>query len=168
MHDDKKINYSINHKQIKLIDENGDFKGVVDKNYGIGKAKEAGLDLVQFSGDEDQSPVCKIIDYGKYKYHQAKKDRKNSHNVIVVKEVRMGYNISDHDLATKHDLVNKFLDKKYKVKYVLKLNKCPPAHHSKAKAKFKENINAFVDRADLGIEESGDKTVSIMLTPRHK
>jgi translation initiation factor IF-3 len=168
MNEDKKINYNIYHKQITLVDADGNFKGVVDRNYGIEQAKEFGLDLVQFSSDEEQFPICKIIDFGKYKYQQSKKERKNLNNVIVVKEIRIGYNISDHDLETKHNIINKFLEKKYKVKYTLKLKGCPYIHYDLAKSKFREKISVFVEKADFGTEEFGDKTMSIMLTPKNK
>jgi len=166
MNEDQKLNYDICHSQITLIDEEGSFKGVVDRNSAIRHAQEVGLDLVQFSGEEEQFPVCKIIDYGKFKYKQSKKEKKNCHNVIVTKEVRIGHNISDHDLSIKHKMVNKFLSKKYKVRYVLKLKGCPAAHQLQRKIKFRENVNGFLEVAEIGQEESGDKTVSIMLTPK--
>jgi len=166
MNDEKKLNYDINHKKITLVDENEEFKGVVDRNEGIRRAQEAGLDLVQFSTDIEEFPICKIIDYGKHKYYQSKRDKKNSHNTIILKEVRIGHNISEHDLETKHKLVHKFLDKKYKVKYTLKLKGCPPAHQSKAKTKFRERANTFEDKVDFGKEEVGDRTTSIMLIPK--
>jgi len=166
MNEDKNLNYDINHKKIILIDENGEFRGIVDRNDGIQRAIELGLDLVQFSSDDETTPICKIIDYGKYKYHQSKRDKKNSHNVVILKEVRIGHNISEHDLETKHNLVYKFLNKKYKVKYTLRLKGCPMAHQSKAKVKFRENANIFTDIAELGKEEFGEKMVSIILTPK--
>ena len=166
MNDEKNLNYDINHRTITLIDENGEFKGVVDRDEGIRLAKELDLDLVQFAADTEKFPICKIIDYGKFKYHQSKRDKKNSHNVIVLKEVRIGHRISDHDLETKHKLVHKFLDKKYKVKYTLKLKGCPAAHQSKAKTKFKEDVNIFEDKADFGKEEVGEKMISIILIPK--
>jgi len=166
MSDEKKLNYDIYNKRITLIDENGEFKGVVSRDEGISQARDLGLDLVQFSVGSETFPVCKIIDYGKYKYHQSKKDKKNSHNVVIIKEVRIGHGISDHDLETKHRLVHKFLDKKYKVKYTLKLKGCPMPHQAQAKIKFRENANAFADKADFGKEEPGDKMFSIVLTPK--
>ena len=166
MIEDKKTNYDICHKQITLIDEDGNFKGVVDRDSAIQQALGTGLDLVQFSTEGEQNPICKIIDYGKFKYQQSKKEKKNCHNIIVTKEVRIGYNISDHDLSIKHKMVDKFLSKKYKVKYVLKLKGCPVVHQSQAKIKFRENASAFLDYAEVGQEESGEKSVSIMLTPK--
>jgi translation initiation factor IF-3 len=149
-----------------LINENGENEGIIDRDLAISRAKSFGLDLVQFSNENP--PICKIIDYGKFKYQQSKKDKKNHSNAVVVKEMWIGHNISDHDLMFKNKLVNEFLDKKYKVKYVLKLKGCPPTHYEKAKIRFREIIQSFVEKVDFGKEESGDKSISIMLAPKIK
>ena len=164
MKEDKKINYQITSRKILLINENGQNEGILDRDFAINKAKELGLDLVQFSNENP--PICKILDYGKFKYQQSKKEKKNHINSVVIKEMWIGHSISEHDLVFKNKIVNEFLDKKYKVKYVLKLKGCPPAHQDKAKAKFRETIQIFAEKVDFGKEEMGEKAVSIMMTPK--
>lgn len=164
MKEDRRINYQISSKKIILVNENGQREGIVDRDVAINRAKSCDLDLVQFSNDN--LPICKIIDYGKFKYQQSKKKKKNHSNSIIIKEMRIGHNISEHDLLFKNKLVNEFLEKKYKVKYVLKLQGCPLVHQEKAKIKFREIMQVFAEKVDFGKEEVGEKMVSVMLTPK--
>ena len=84
---------------------------------GLSMAEEKGLELVEVAPQADP-PVCKIMDYGKYKYEQAKKakEAKKNQNVMKTKEVQMSVNIEDHDFNTKVDMAKRFLNNKDKVK----------------------------------------------------
>lgn len=164
MKEDRKINYQISNKKVMLVNENGQREGIIDRDAAINRAKSLDLDLVQFSNDNP--PICKIIDYGKFKYQQSKKEKKNHSNAVIIKEMRIGHNISEHDLLFKNKIVNEFLDKKYKVKYVLKLQGCPLAHQEKAKIKFREIMQVFAEKVDFGKEEVGEKMIGVMMTPK--
>ncbi len=96
-----KINYRIKAREVRVIFENGT-QEVLSIEDAIKKAKEAGLDLVEVSPNVSP-PVCKIIDYGKYKFHQEKrqKEQKKNQKVIKLKEVRMQPKIDAHDLDFK-------------------------------------------------------------------
>ncbi len=112
-----RVNERIYADQIRLIDENKNQVGVVKVPEGLRLAEEAGLDLVEIS-PKAKPPVCKIMDYGKYKYEEKKKAQqaRKKHQVIKVKELRMRPNIGDHDLENKLRMGRKFLNEGYKLK----------------------------------------------------
>ena len=112
-----RVNERIYADQIRLIDENKNQVGVVKVPEGLRLAEEAGLDLVEIS-PKAKPPVCKIMDYGKYKYEEKKKAQqaRKKHQVIKVKELRMRPNIGDHDLENKLKMGRKFLNEGYKLK----------------------------------------------------
>ena len=105
-----RINDRIRTPQIRLIGHTGDQVGVVDIDTALKMADEVGLDLVEIAPDANP-PVCKIMDFGKYKYEIAQKAREARQNQthIVVKEVRMRPKIENHDYETKRAHIEKFL-----------------------------------------------------------
>ena len=115
--------------EIRLIGAEGENLGVVRPEEGLRLAEEIGLDLVEISPGATP-PVCKIMDYGKYKYEQQKKAaeaRKNQH-VIEVKEVKFRPNIDDHDYDVKMRNVSRFLEDGDKVKVTLRFRGREMAH----------------------------------------
>ncbi len=100
-----------------MINEEGQQLGVISLDDAVAHAERVGLDLVEVSSNTDP-PVCKIMDYGKYRYKQSKKlhDAKKSQTVIHVKEIRLRPKTEEHDLQTKIKHIKKFLDKHDKVK----------------------------------------------------
>ena len=105
-----RINERIRVREIRLIDKDGNQAGIMPPSEALKMAKEAGLDLVEVA-PQAKPPVCKIIDYGKYKYEQEKmaKEAKKKQHVIVIKEVRMRPNIEEHDYQVKTKNIIKFL-----------------------------------------------------------
>ena len=114
---DPRINDRIRVPEIRLIGALGEQFGVVAIDKALKMADEAGLDLVEIA-PEAVPPVCKIMDFGKYKYEIAQKAREARANQthIVVKEIRMGLKIENHDYETKKNHIEKFLLSGYKVK----------------------------------------------------
>ena len=102
---------------MRLIGHEGDQVGIVDIDRALAMADEVGLDLVEISPDA-QPPVCKVMDFGKYKYEIAQKAREARQNQthIVVKEMRLGLKIEPHDYETKRNHIEKFLRAGDKVK----------------------------------------------------
>ena len=94
-----------------VIDSQGNQRGVMDVEAAIRMAQESNLDLVQISDGKD-TPVCKILDYGKYLYKKQKKDKQNKKNqhIIHVKEIRLRLNTGEHDLMTKLNKAKNFLE----------------------------------------------------------
>ncbi len=105
-----RINDRIRVPEIRLIGAGGEQVGVVAIDVALRLADEAGYDLVEIAPDA-QPPVCKIMDFGKYKYEIAQKAREARQNQthIVVKEIRMGLKIENHDYETKKNHIEKFL-----------------------------------------------------------
>ena len=115
------INEQIRDREVRLIGENGELIGIMSAKEAYKLAQEAELDLVKIAPTA-KPPVCKIIDYGKYKYELARKEKeaKKKQKVIEIKEVRLSPNIEDNDLNTKVSAAKKFLEKGNKVKVTLR------------------------------------------------
>ena len=114
---------------MRLIDENGEQKGVMKTFDAIHLAEEAGLDLVEVSPNANP-PVCKILDFGKYRYEMEKKQRdaKKNQTVIKIKEIRMQPKIDRHDLETKSKFISEFLNEGNKVKVSIRFRGRELAH----------------------------------------
>ena len=123
------INEQIRDKEIRLIGENGEQLGIMSARDAMKMAKEAELDLVKIA-PAAKPPVCKIIDYGKYRYEQARKEKeaKKKHKTIEIKEVRLSPNIDVNDLNTKVGAARKFIEKGNKVKVTLRFRGREMAH----------------------------------------
>jgi len=119
----------ITNPNVRLIDENGENVGVVDTASAQERAVEVGLDLVEVSPNADP-PVCKIMDYGKYKYEEQKRknEARKKQKTITIKEIKMRPNIDTHDYDTKMKSVNSFLDAGDKVKVTLRFRGRELAH----------------------------------------
>ena len=115
------INEQIKVKEVRLISPEGEQLGIVSINEAMAKAEEAELDLVLIAPTA-KPPVCKIIDYGKFRYELARKDKeaKKKQKIIEIKEVRLSPNIDTNDLNTKVSSARKFLEKGNKVKVTLR------------------------------------------------
>ena len=100
-----------------MIDENGNQLGIVDPRHGLGLANESGLDLVEVSPTA-QPPVCRIMDYGKYRYEQSKKahEAKKHQKTVHLKEVKFRPKIDEHDFNFKKNHIIRFLKEDNKVK----------------------------------------------------
>ena len=111
------INEEIRDKEVRLIDEEGNQLGVVPVREALAMARERNLDLVK-SAPQAKPPVCKILNYGKYRFEQIKREKeaKKKQKVIDIKEVRLSPNIEEHDLQTKLKNAVKFLKNGDKVK----------------------------------------------------
>ncbi len=117
-----------------MIGEEGEQLGIMSARDAMKLAREAGLDLVKIAPTA-KPPVCKIIDYGKYKYELARKEKeaKKKQKVIDVKEVRLSPNIEENDMKTKANMARKFLEKGDKVKVTLRFRGREMAHMGSSK-----------------------------------
>lgn len=115
------INGAIRARQVRVIDENGEMKGIMDTRDALRMAEEAKLDLVAVSPNAEP-PVCKILDYGKYRYELQKKDKiaKKNQKTMQIKEIRLSTFIEDHDIQVKAKTAAKFLSEGDKVKVSLR------------------------------------------------
>ena len=123
------INEQIRDKEVRLIGSDGEQLGIMSAKEAMFKAQAAGLDLVKIA-PQAKPPVCKIIDYGKYRYELARKEKeaKKKQKTIDVKEVRLSPNIDTNDLNTKVNAARKFLSKGDRVKVTLRFRGREMAH----------------------------------------
>ena len=131
---DLMINEQIRDKEVRLIGEDGEQIGVVSIKEAMKMAEDAGLDLVKIAPTA-KPPVCKIVDYGKYKYEQVRREKeaKKKQKVIEIKEIRLSPNIDTNDLNTKVNAARKFLTKGDKVKVTLRFRGREMAHMNSSK-----------------------------------
>ncbi|SUB76244.1 Translation initiation factor IF-3 [Peptoniphilus indolicus] len=142
------INEEIRDKEVRLVDDEGNQVGVVPRSRALDMAFEKKLDLVNVSPNS-KPPVCRIMDYGKYKYEMIKKERdsKKKQRVINIKEVRLTPNIEKHDLETKVKHAKKFLSNGDRVKVAVRFRGREMGHTEIGK----EVLDRFVEM----VSESG-------------
>ncbi len=126
------MNEDITVPQVLLVDHLGEKRGVVATPEALELATEVGLDLVEVSPNT-QPPVCKILDYGKYKYQQQKKktEAKKKQKVVDIKEIKMRPNIDKHDYEVKSRAIKRFLESGDKVKVTLRFRGREMAHQER-------------------------------------
>jgi len=123
------INEQIRDREVRLIGEDGEQLGIMSARDAYKRAQEAELDLVKIA-PMAKPPVCKIIDYGKYKYELTRKEKeaKKKQKIVEIKEVRLSPNIDTNDLNTKVNNAKKFITKGNKVKVTLRFRGREMAH----------------------------------------
>lgn len=119
--DGPRINEEIRVKEVRLIDENGENRGVISIREALQLAADAGLDLIEIS-PQAVPPVCKILDFGKYKYEMQKRkaEAKKNQKVIEIKELKLRPMIDTHDYEVKIKQAKKFLAEGNKVKFTMR------------------------------------------------
>ena len=142
------INEQIRDKEIRLIGENGEQLGIMSAKEAFKMAKEAELDLVKIAPTA-KPPVCKIIDYGKYRYELARKEKeaKKKQKTVEIKEVRLSPNIEANDLNTKVNMAKKFIAKGDKVIVTLRFRGREMAHMQSSKHILDDFAEALADIA---------------------
>ena len=149
------INEQIRDKEVRLIGADGEQLGIVSSKEAQRLADEAGLDLVKIAPTA-KPPVCKIIDYGKYRYEQARKEKeaKKKQKTIELKEIRLSPNIDTNDLNTKINAAKKFIEKGNKVKVTLRFRGREMAHMQSSKHILDDFAEAL---ADVAVVEKAPK-----------
>lgn len=144
------INEQIRDREVRLIGENGEQLGIMSSRDAQLKADEAGLDLVKIAPTA-KPPVCKIIDFGKFRYEQTRreKDAKKKQKTIELKEVRLSPNIESNDMNTKTGSARKFLEKGNRVKVTLRFRGREMAHMNQSKHILDDFAKALEDIATV-------------------
>ena len=126
-----RINDAIRAREVRLIDVDGQNVGVVSRQDALDRAQLAGLDLVEISPDAEP-PVCKILDFGKFKYQEQKKaaEARKKQKIVEIKEIKLRPNIDDHDYDVKMKAIRRFFDEGDKVKITLRFRGREMAHQS--------------------------------------
>ncbi|MCP5373069.1 MAG: translation initiation factor IF-3 [Hyphomicrobiales bacterium] len=127
--DGPRVNEQIDSPKVRVVDADGSMVGVLSVREGMEMAWEAGLDLVEVSPNADP-PVCKILDYGKYKYEAQKKknEARKKQKIIDVKEIKMRPGIDEHDYQVKMRAMNRFIEDGDKVKVTIRFRGRELAH----------------------------------------
>lgn len=145
------INEKIRARQVQVIDQNGEKLGVLSLNDALDKADEAKLDLVLVAPNAEP-PVCKLMNYGKYKFEQAKREKESKKNqkAFEIKEIRITPNIDTHDFEFKAKNARRFLEDGNKVKITVRF-RGREMNYTKA---GEENLNKFVESLeDIAVVE---------------
>ena len=149
------INEQIRDKEVRVIGEDGEQLGIMSPKEAMKLAEEAGVDLVKIAPTA-KPPVCKIVDYGKFKYEQTRKEKeaKKKQKVIDIKEIRLSPNIDTNDLNTKVNAARKFITKGDRVKVTLRFRGREMAHM----ASSKHILDDFAEKlADIATVEKAPK-----------
>ena len=159
---DLMINEQIRDKEIRLIGENGEQLGIMSARDAMKMAEDAGLDLVKIAPTA-KPPVCKIVDYGKYKYEQIRKEKeaKKKQKVIEIKEIRLSPTIDTNDLNTKINAARKFLTKGDKVKITLRFRGREMAHMNSSKHILDDFAQSL---SDISVVEKAPKVEGRSMT----
>jgi len=156
------INEQIRDKEVRLIGEDGQQLGIVSGREALRLAEEAGLDLVKIAPTA-KPPVCKIVDYGKFKYEQTRKEKeaKKKQKTIEIKEIRLSPNIDTNDLNTKVNAARKFLTKGDKVKITLRFRGREMAHMANSKHILDDIAESL---SDIAVVEKAPKVEGRSMT----
>lgn len=166
--DGPRINEEIRVDKIRLIDEEGNMIGVVSVKEGIERAKEVGLDLIEVS-PHAEPPVCKILDYGKYKYELQKKknEAKKKQKIVEIKEIKLRPVIGEHDYLIKIKQIRKFLEEENKVKVTMRFRGREMAHKEVGIRLLERLKNEVTDIGMAETEPKSERNLMLMvLAPR--
>ena len=162
------INEQIRDKEVRVIGAEGGQLGVMSVKDAMQLAEEAGLDLVRVSPNA-KPPVCKIIDYGKYRYEQVRKQKeaRKKQKIVELKEVRLSPNIDVNDMNTKVTAARKFLEKGNKVKVTLRFRGREMAHMQASRHILEDFAQKVEDIAviDKPIKQEG-RTLTCVLSAK--
>ena len=162
-----RINDRIRITPIRLIDENGEMVGIVETDDARRRAMELSMDLVEIAADV-RPPVCRIMDYGKFKYEQSKKDKANKakSKSSEMKEVRLGRSmkIGEHDIAIRVAQARRFLIEGHKVQIVQNFKGREVAHRDRGDSRMREIIQELSDlgRVELTPRMNGRRLTMII------
>ena len=162
------INEEIRDREVRVVDQNGEQLGVMSSRDALALAEERQLDLVKIA-PQARPPVCKLMDYGKFRFEQSKKERefRKNQKVITVKEVRLSATIEDHDVDVKVKNAIKFLKEGNKVKVTIRFRGRQITHSDIGRQvmnEFAERIKEYgtVDKAP----QIEGRNMSMFISPR--
>ena len=164
------INEQIRDREIRLIGEDGEQLGIMSARDAMKLAREANLDLVKIAPTA-KPPVCKIIDYGKYRYEQARREKeaRKKQKTIEVKEIRLSPNIDTNDLNTKVNQARKFVSGGNKVKVAVRFRGRELAHTAVGKTILEDFAQELSDIAviDKPAKLEGKSMVMFLVEKRN-
>ena len=164
----QRINHRIRIPEVRVVDANGDMLGVMNTKEALRHAQNQGLDLVEIN-PKANPPVCKILDYGKYKYDESKRKRetKRKQSVVEVKEVKMRPKTDDHDLDFKARNARKFLEAGNKVKFTCRFRGREITHPERARMQLEWIAGQCEDICNIEIRPQMEgRTMTMIVAPK--
>jgi translation initiation factor IF-3 len=167
---EQRINERIQVREVRLIDDQGNQRGIVPTAEALAIARQVGLDLVEVSPNANP-PVCKLLDFGKYRFEQEKKLResKKKQKLMKLKEIRMQPKIEEHDLSFKTKHIQEFLGEGFKVKVTIRFRGRELAHTELGRNVLDKVLEALGDSfvVDKSPQMEG-RMMSMFLSPKSK
>ncbi len=163
-----RINHRIRVPEVLVVAEDGSNLGVLPTSEALKRAQQAGLDLVEIN-PKGQPPVCKILDFGKYKYEESKRKRetKRKQTVVEVKEIKVRPKTDDHDLDVKLRAARKFLENGNKVKVVCRFRGREITHPEIARGQLEEIIKGTEDLSNVELPPTMEgRAMAVVIAPR--
>ena len=163
-----RVNHRIRVPEVRVIGADGAMLGVLQTHEAMRMAQEAGLDLVEVNPKADP-PVCKILDFGKYKYEEKKKtaEAKRKQTVVEIKEIKLRPKTDDHDIAFKSKAARRFLEAGHKVKVTVRFRGREITHPEKAQEQLTLMINATEDLANVESRAMMEaRTMTVLIAPK--
>src|SRR5271155_3971014 len=163
-----RVNHRIRVPEVRVIDFDGSMLGVLQTHDALRKAQEQGLDLVEVN-PKAEPPVCKILDFGKYKYEEKKKQAQARRNqsVVEIKEIKLRPKTDDHDIAFKVKAARRFLEGGHKVKFTVRFRGREITHPEKAHEQLDLVLKAVDDVANIETRPSMEaRAMSVVVAPK--
>jgi translation initiation factor IF-3 len=163
-----RINHRIRVPEVRVVAEDGSNLGVLSTEQALRRAQEVGLDLVEVN-PKASPPVCKILDFGKYKYEEKKRAReaKRKQTVVEVKEIKLRPKTDDHDLETKVRAARKFLEQGNKVKIVCRFRGREITHPERARMQLDFLVSKLEDLSNVEQRPTMEaRTMAVLIAPK--
>ena len=163
-----RVNHRIRVPEVRVIGADGEMLGVLATHEALRQAQALGLDLVEVN-PKAEPPVCKILDFGKYKYEEKKKagEAKRKQTVVEVKEIKLRPKTDDHDIAFKTKAARRFLEAGHKVKFTVRFRGREITHPEKAQEQLTLVIHGTEDLANVETRAMMEaRTMTVMVAPK--
>ena len=163
-----RVNHRIRVPEVRVIDANGEMLGVLSTHEALRRAQEQGLDLVEVN-PKAEPPVCKILDFGKYKYEEKKKagEAKRKQTVVQIKEIKLRPKTDDHDIAFKVKAARRFLEAGHKVKFTVRFRGREITHPEKAHEQLDIILKQLDDIANIETRPMMEaRAMSVIVAPK--
>src|SRR5690242_14416543 len=163
-----RVNHRIRVPEVRVIDANGEMLGVLSTHEALRRAQEQGLDLVEVN-PKAEPPVCKILDFGKYKYEEKKKagEAKRKQTVVEIKEIKLRPKTDDHDIAFKTKAARRFLEAGHKVKFTVRFRGREITHPEKAQEQLDWIIPQCEEIANVEVRPAMEqRTMTLVMAPK--
>src|ERR1041384_6004435 len=145
-----RVNHRIRVPEVRVIDANGEMLGVLQTHEALRRAQEQGLDLVE-GNPKAAPPVCKILDFGKYKYEEKKKagEAKRKQTIVEIKEIKLRPKTDDHDIEVKVRAIRRFIESGNKVKVTCRFRGREIMHPQVASVQLQDILKAVEDLVNI-------------------